>query len=129
MVSLLRHRVGPRVFKAVHWATYALWPIAFAHALGNGTDAGQPVGVAHPAGPVRAAVAGAVGWRLSPSYAGRGCAPHSPEGASAMTLSPCWLHPATHPPAWPLLTADHCQPRPAQARPGEPCSGSSRRPA
>ena len=39
VVSLLRHRVGPHVFKAVHWATYALWPIALLHALGSGTDA------------------------------------------------------------------------------------------
>ena len=30
VVSLLRHRVGPRVFKTVHWATYALWPVALA---------------------------------------------------------------------------------------------------
>lgn len=28
VVSLLRDRVGPRVFRAVHWATYAMWPIA-----------------------------------------------------------------------------------------------------
>src|SRR6478609_5034399 len=41
VVSLLRQRVGPRVFKAVHWATYALWPVALLHALGNGTDAGS----------------------------------------------------------------------------------------
>ena len=39
MVSLLRHRVGPRVFKAVHWLTYLLWPVALLHALGTGTDA------------------------------------------------------------------------------------------
>lgn len=36
--SLLRHRLGVRVFRTVHWITYALWPIALAHALGNGTD-------------------------------------------------------------------------------------------
>ena len=41
MVSLLRNVVGPRVFKAVHWATYALWPVALLHALGTGTDAGS----------------------------------------------------------------------------------------
>ena len=38
VVSLLRERVGPRVFRTVHWATYALWPVAMAHAIGNGTD-------------------------------------------------------------------------------------------
>lgn len=36
--SLLRRRVGVRAFRAVHWFTYAMWPIALAHALGNGTD-------------------------------------------------------------------------------------------
>ena len=40
VVSLLRHRVGPYVFKGVHWATYALWPMALLHAIGSGTDAG-----------------------------------------------------------------------------------------
>jgi predicted ferric reductase len=33
--SLLRHRVGLRAFRAVHWLTYALWPDALSHALGN----------------------------------------------------------------------------------------------
>ncbi|MBJ7338162.1 ferric reductase-like transmembrane domain-containing protein [Mycolicibacterium sp.] len=39
--SLLRHRLGARTFRVLHWSTYALWPIALAHALGNGTDAGR----------------------------------------------------------------------------------------
>lgn len=39
--SMLRHRLGLRVFRAVHWTTYLLWPIALAHALGNGTDVGD----------------------------------------------------------------------------------------
>ena len=26
--SLLRHRIGPRLFRAVHWGTYVLWPTA-----------------------------------------------------------------------------------------------------
>jgi len=70
-VSLLRNTVGPRVFKAVHWLTYVLWPVALVHALGNGTDAGSlwmdAVAVVC-AGVVSAAVA----WRLLPSYAERG---------------------------------------------------------
>ncbi|AFM15181.1 putative ferric reductase [Mycolicibacterium chubuense NBB4] len=41
LTSMLRHRIGLRVFRAVHWATYALWPLALAHALGNGTDTGH----------------------------------------------------------------------------------------
>lgn len=71
VVSLLRDRVGPRVFHAVHLATYALWPVALLHALGNGTDAGATWFRVTALGCV-AAVGGAVCWRLLPSYAGRG---------------------------------------------------------
>ena len=39
--SLLRNRIGVRLFRVLHWATYLLWPVAFAHALGNGTDTGH----------------------------------------------------------------------------------------
>ena len=41
ITSLLRRRIGLRVFRVVHWSTYLLWPIAMAHALGNGTDTGR----------------------------------------------------------------------------------------
>lgn len=40
LTSLLRHRLGLRLFRAVHWSTYLLWPVAMAHALGNGSDTG-----------------------------------------------------------------------------------------
>lgn len=71
VVSLLRDRVGPTVFRAVHMLTYALWPIALGHALGNGTNRTSVWMLALAAG-CSLAVAGAVGWRLSPSYAERG---------------------------------------------------------
>jgi predicted ferric reductase len=73
VVSLLRHRVGPRAFRAVHWATYALWPVAVLHALGNGTDAGSGWFRALALVCVGVVVA-AIGWRLAPSYANRGWA-------------------------------------------------------
>lgn len=41
ITSLLRQRIGLRTFRAVHWTTYLLWPMAMAHALGNGTDTGH----------------------------------------------------------------------------------------
>ncbi len=71
VVSLLRDKVGPRVFKAVHWATYALWPVALVHSLGTGTDAGS-LWMDALVATCTAAVAVAVGWRLLPSYAERG---------------------------------------------------------
>jgi predicted ferric reductase len=71
VVSLLRQRIGPRIFRAVHWGTYVLWPVALLHALGNGTDAGSAWMTGIAAACVLA-VAVAVGWRLLPSYDGRG---------------------------------------------------------
>jgi methionine sulfoxide reductase heme-binding subunit len=75
VVSLLRHRVGPTVFKAVHWATYALWPMALLHAIGSGTDAAT-MWFRGLAVLCVSAVVTAVGWRLAPSYANRGWARH-----------------------------------------------------
>jgi methionine sulfoxide reductase heme-binding subunit len=65
--ALLRHRLGPRAFRVVHWATYALWPIALAHALGAGTDAARPWMLVFAATCVLA-VLGAVTWRVSRDY-------------------------------------------------------------
>jgi methionine sulfoxide reductase heme-binding subunit len=41
LTSLLRRRVGDRIWRFVHWFTYASWPIAVAHGLGAGSDSGQ----------------------------------------------------------------------------------------
>ena len=37
--SLLRHRMRARTWRVVHWASYAMWPLALLHFLGAGTDA------------------------------------------------------------------------------------------
>jgi methionine sulfoxide reductase heme-binding subunit len=66
--SLLRHRLGLRIFRAAHWATYALWPIALAHALGNGTDTGRPWFLVF-AGCCAVTVATTLVWRLRSDYA------------------------------------------------------------
>lgn len=63
LTSLLRHRIGLRTFRLVHWATYALWPIALTHALGNGTDTGHPWFLTL-AGSCAISVAAALVWRL-----------------------------------------------------------------
>lgn len=68
--SLLRHRIGPRAFRALHWLAYAMWPFAFIHALGSGTDAatwwlrGTAAGCA-------LAVSGAAWWRITEGFHGR----------------------------------------------------------
>jgi len=40
--SMLRDRVGPRAWRAIHWVAYASWPIAVIHGLGTGSDARAP---------------------------------------------------------------------------------------
>ncbi len=62
LTSLLRRRIGLRVFRAAHWAAYLMWPIAFAHALGNGTDAHR-IWFLGFAGACAAVVATALVWR------------------------------------------------------------------
>ncbi|WP_101951572.1 ferric reductase-like transmembrane domain-containing protein [Mycobacterium sp. 3519A] len=68
VTSLLRQRIGVRGFRAIHWATYALWPIAFTHALGNGTDAYRVWFVAF-AGGCAAIVGAALLWRVRSGFA------------------------------------------------------------
>jgi predicted ferric reductase len=69
--SLLRHRIGPRAFRAVHWAAYAMWPLALLHGLGNGTDAASTWFRGIAAG-CALLVGAALTWRLSVGYAERG---------------------------------------------------------
>jgi sulfoxide reductase heme-binding subunit YedZ len=38
LTSVLRHRLGLRAWRAVHWLAYLAWPAAFAHALLAGGD-------------------------------------------------------------------------------------------
>ncbi|MDT7617210.1 MAG: hypothetical protein QOF00_4657 [Pseudonocardiales bacterium] len=73
--SLLRDRIGPRIWRGIHWAAYAAWPIALAHGLGSGRDAGTGW-MLTITGVCVAAVLGAVGWRVSDRFAEvRGPAP------------------------------------------------------
>jgi methionine sulfoxide reductase heme-binding subunit len=39
ITSLLRARMGYASWRAIHWLTYASWPIAFLHGFGTGSDA------------------------------------------------------------------------------------------
>ena len=38
VTSLVRERIGYRVWRVVHWAAYACWPVALMHGLGTGSD-------------------------------------------------------------------------------------------
>ena len=41
ITSLLRKRMGYASWRAIHWLTYASWPIALLHGLGTGSDVKQ----------------------------------------------------------------------------------------
>lgn len=67
VTSLLRQRIGVRVWRAVHWLAYLSWPVALMHTLGTGTDrttwwliglSGLSIG----------AVMSAVWWRLGEGF-------------------------------------------------------------
>jgi sulfoxide reductase heme-binding subunit YedZ len=38
LTSLIRLRLGFRLWKATHWAAYAVWPLTMLHGLGTGSD-------------------------------------------------------------------------------------------
>jgi sulfoxide reductase heme-binding subunit YedZ len=40
LTSLVRRRLGYRLWRAIHWSAYAAWPLAIAHGLGMGSDDG-----------------------------------------------------------------------------------------
>lgn len=64
VTSLLRARLGFRVWKGIHWAAYACWVVAIAHGLGAGSDTRQTWMLALVAGSVLAVVAATI-WRAA----------------------------------------------------------------
>jgi methionine sulfoxide reductase heme-binding subunit len=82
--SLLRGRLGPRVWRGIHWSAYAAWPIALAHGLGSGSEP-------EPAGCSRSP---ASAWpQYSAPWAG-GCRLASPRYPNP-ALSPSFPHPGS----------------------------------
>jgi DMSO/TMAO reductase YedYZ heme-binding membrane subunit len=41
VTSLLRSRLRPDTWRALHWLAYLCWPVALAHTFGMGTDSGE----------------------------------------------------------------------------------------
>ena len=70
--SLVRVRLGLRIWRSIHWLAYACWPIALVHALGTGSDVRSGWLLWIVAGSV-AIVLAAVCWRLAhtPALTGR----------------------------------------------------------
>jgi sulfoxide reductase heme-binding subunit YedZ len=67
VTSLVRHRLGARAWRSIHWLAYAAWPFGLLHALGIGSDAGT-LWLRLVAGTSLAGVLAAVVWRLSPRF-------------------------------------------------------------
>jgi sulfoxide reductase heme-binding subunit YedZ len=68
VTSLLRARIGYRVWRAVHWSAYACWPVAMLHGLQAGTDAGTSWARAVYFGGAALVVA-AIAWRAAAAVA------------------------------------------------------------
>ncbi|HEY0716163.1 MAG TPA: ferric reductase-like transmembrane domain-containing protein, partial [Streptosporangiaceae bacterium] len=69
VTSLFRDRMSYRAWRAVHWLSYASWPVALWHGLGTGTDTRVPWLLALDALCV-ASVLGVAGWRLTRAHPG-----------------------------------------------------------
>jgi methionine sulfoxide reductase heme-binding subunit len=69
VTSLIRARLGYRVWRAVHWTSYALWGVAVFHGLGIGSDSKQLWMLALVVASVGAVVAAAV-WRVAVGWPG-----------------------------------------------------------
>lgn len=63
VTSLLRLRLGPVAWRAVHWLSYLCWPVALVHSLGTGTDARHGWVLCLALGCL-VVVVGSVWWRL-----------------------------------------------------------------
>lgn len=88
--SLLRRHLGPRLWRALHWAAYLSWPVALAHSLGMGTDA-STIWLRSLAGACVALVGIALAFRLRLKPAGKHLDPQAvpvPAGAPRAARSP-----------------------------------------
>jgi Ferric reductase like transmembrane component len=70
VTSVLRHRLGYKTWRAVHWLAYVCWPVAVLHAFGTGTDTASGAVLLLTAGCV-VAVLVAVALRLASGLARR----------------------------------------------------------
>jgi sulfoxide reductase heme-binding subunit YedZ len=74
VTSLLRERLGYRIWRAVHWLAYGAWPLAVAHSLTAGSDAFAPWMLALTGLSV-VAVLGSLVWRIGTGGAVRSTLP------------------------------------------------------
>jgi sulfoxide reductase heme-binding subunit YedZ len=82
VTSLLRGRIPVRLWRGIHWTSYLMWPLAFAHGLTAGSDLGSgwALGVA-------LACAGVVGGTTAVAWTGRRSAPAGRAPAALATTT------------------------------------------
>ena len=83
--SLLRQKINPRTWRALHWLGYASWPLAVVHGLGTGTDPHLEWMILLVIGCV-ATVLIAIGWRLVEGWPARAGARMAAGGASIVAV-------------------------------------------
>lgn len=81
--SLLRARVGARLWRGLHWLAYVSWPVAVLHALGTGSDARTRWMVV-----LTIVSVGSVALAVLARAAARGPAPARIAGAAAAFVAP-----------------------------------------
>jgi methionine sulfoxide reductase heme-binding subunit len=69
--SALRQRISARAWRSIHWLAYGSWPVAMAHALGEGTD-GLKLWMDVLAVLCAVAVGSALAWRIADHRRNRG---------------------------------------------------------
>ena len=90
VTSLLRERLGHRVWRAVHWSSYAAWPLAVEHTLTAGSDAFAPWMLVVQVACVLA-VSTALVWRLTSGGTNRSRLGHVTGGtADPIAVDPAW---------------------------------------
>jgi predicted ferric reductase len=90
VTSLLRERIGHRTWRAVHWASYASWPLAVAHTITAGSDAFALWLLAVTAACVLA-VGACLVWRLTAGETNRSRLPAVTGGtADPVAVDPAW---------------------------------------
>ncbi|MDQ6817480.1 MAG: ferric reductase-like transmembrane domain-containing protein [Actinomycetota bacterium] len=70
LTSVLRRRVGRRLWRATHWLAYACWPVAVLHGVGTGSDVNSAWMMALTAGCVLVVLA-AIAIRAAGAREGR----------------------------------------------------------
>jgi sulfoxide reductase heme-binding subunit YedZ len=85
--SLLRGRIPVRLWRGIHWTSYALWPLAFVHGLTAGTDLGSGWALA-----VALCCAAAAGGAAVVAWTGRSSRPADRAAAALAETSSALAH-------------------------------------